>query len=617
MRQILVWWLVFLCIPFFMGFASNDEEISPHLILDESFATGGFEAFPWILGGTVYPFLQSLEIFHGEFALQFGEIGDDQESTIEIQVEISTPKWLSFYFKVSSEKDFDFLEFYDGTQQIGSWSGITDWEEFTHYLSPGQHTLLWKYSKDFSDREGLDTAWIDQISIGEAEEPPDIAQWLEEYGLGESLWVLGGSAFPFLQSRETFIGDYAFQFGAIEDDQESTIEIKVELSEPHHIIFYKKVSSERDYDFLEFYVGTQRIGSWSGITDWQEFAHYLSPGQHTLLWRYTKDYSDREGRDTAWIDQISFVEAQEPPDIAQWLEGYGFENPQWVLGGSAPPFLQSREIFQGEFALQFGAIEDDQDSTIEIQVELSEPQQISFYHKVSSEMDFDFLEFYVDSQQIRSWSGTTDWRKHSHNLPQGQHTLLWKYTKDCSFSEGQDTAWIDRISIGEALPPSVRHQVSPAVDGWKTSTMVLVDAGKRIAFSLPGDLVETHDDEMVDFFDHRLQVWEQNELGDEQVMIIMIVDDTVEFYFWLSIDEMLIETDNEIEVVGYTGRKVVGYVDEMETKAWLLLVSDFIQIEEESWDLLFTIIATEEYVQSNPGFSDRIIDSLDLFPAFQ
>ncbi len=617
MRKNLVWWLVFLCIPIFVGFASMDEEISPHLILDESFASGGFEAYPWILGGTVHPFLQSIETFQGAYALQFGEIGDDQESSIEIQVEISAPKWLSFYYKVSSETDFDFLEFYDGNLQIGKWSGTVDWKEFAYYLSPGQHTLLWKYTKDFSDQEGMDTAWIDHITIGEAEEPPDIAQWLQEFGFGESPWVLGGSALPFLQSRETFKGGFALQFGAIEDDHESTFELQIELDKPHYILFCHKVSSEQDYDFLEFYVGARRVRSWSGITDWHEFGHFLPMGQHTLLWKYTKDYSDRDGRDTAWIDQISIVEAKEPPGFAVWLEELGFENPQWVLGGSNPPFLQSRETFKGEFALQFGTIEDDQYSAIEIQVDLDEPQQISFYHKVSSEIDYDSLEFYVDSRHIRSWSGITDWRKFSYSLSQGQHTLLWKYTKDGSFSEGQDTAWIDLICFGEIQPPPVRHEVSPTTEGWKTSTMDLVDAGKMVTFSLPADLEAVQDDEMDDFFDHRLQVWELNGLNDDQVMIVLIVDPSAAFYFWLSIEDMLIESDNEIEVSGYKGRKVVGYLEDFETKVWLLLLSDFIHIEEGPWDLLFTIIATEEYEQSNPGFPDRIIDSVGIFPTFQ
>lgn len=39
---------------------------------------------------------------------------------------------------------------------------------------------------------------------------------------------------------------------------------------------------------------------------WSRSAYYLTAGTHTLLWRYTKDYSISQGEDAAFIDFIVF-----------------------------------------------------------------------------------------------------------------------------------------------------------------------------------------------------------------------------------------------------------------------------------------------------------------------
>lgn len=42
---------------------------------------------------------------------------------------------------------------------------MTPWQNVTYNLSPGNHTLLWKYAKDPNLANGLDSAWVDQIRI--------------------------------------------------------------------------------------------------------------------------------------------------------------------------------------------------------------------------------------------------------------------------------------------------------------------------------------------------------------------------------------------------------------------------------------------------------------------
>jgi len=72
------------------------------------------------------------------------------------------------------------------------------------------------------------------------------------------------------------------------------------------ILFYCKVSSERGFDYLKFYIDGVEKGRWSGEEDWAEVSFSVTAGKRTFKWTYSKDSSVSEGDDTAWIDDIVF-----------------------------------------------------------------------------------------------------------------------------------------------------------------------------------------------------------------------------------------------------------------------------------------------------------------------
>ena len=78
---------------------------------------------------------------------------------------------LSFYWRVSSEAGWDFLEVYlDGTRQSRI-SGDTSWAQVTlNITGSGTHTIRWVYDKDGSVDRLSDTGWVDQVSW---QGPPD------------------------------------------------------------------------------------------------------------------------------------------------------------------------------------------------------------------------------------------------------------------------------------------------------------------------------------------------------------------------------------------------------------------------------------------------------------
>lgn len=119
------------------------------VVLDPAYSTGGNA--PWLTAtGTVHS---------GSRAARAGTISHNQQSWMSRT--LTGPGSAGFWYKVSSETNYDFFTFYlDGAQQVRR-SGTVDWTYYPVALSAGAHTLKWEYTKDGSVNSGSDTAWID------------------------------------------------------------------------------------------------------------------------------------------------------------------------------------------------------------------------------------------------------------------------------------------------------------------------------------------------------------------------------------------------------------------------------------------------------------------------
>ena len=119
-------------------------------------------------------FSQTTTTHDGVDAAQSGVIGHNQESWLESSV--VGPGTLTYWWKVSSEPDYDYLEFYlDGQLQTNYISGEVPWTQQIHSITTGPHTLRWSYTKDISDSFGQDAAWLDQVSFAPPATPPQFS----------------------------------------------------------------------------------------------------------------------------------------------------------------------------------------------------------------------------------------------------------------------------------------------------------------------------------------------------------------------------------------------------------------------------------------------------------
>ena len=98
----------------------------------------------------------------GIAAGQSGAVADNQMSRLSTTV--SGPGTLSFWWKVSSQTNSDYLNFYANGVLQAAISGNVDWQQKTFYLAAGTQTLEWVYKKDVIGNAGQDLGWVDQVS---------------------------------------------------------------------------------------------------------------------------------------------------------------------------------------------------------------------------------------------------------------------------------------------------------------------------------------------------------------------------------------------------------------------------------------------------------------------
>lgn len=119
-------------------------------------------------------------------------------------------------------------------------------------------------------------------------------------------WQFGGSANWTVVNTEANSGTYSAKSGTISDNQQTDLILTVEILANGEVSFYRKVSSESDWDKLFFYIDNQEKGNWSGNEGWNQVSFPVTAGTHTFKWTYKKDSSVSSGSDCAWVDDIQF-----------------------------------------------------------------------------------------------------------------------------------------------------------------------------------------------------------------------------------------------------------------------------------------------------------------------
>jgi len=144
------------------------------------------------------------------------------------------------------------------------------------------------------------------------------------------------------------------------------------------------------------------------------------------------------------------------------FETGNFSQQAWTFSGNANWTVGTDAAYSGTHSAGSGTITHNQSTSLSLNIDVTSAGNISFARKVSSEANYDYLKFYIDSTLQAQWSGTVDWAMVSYAVSAGNHTFTWTYSKDVSDNGGSDKAWIDYIFLPPHEVPEPDIAVSPA-----------------------------------------------------------------------------------------------------------------------------------------------------------
>ena len=161
----------------------------------------------------------------------------------------------------------------------------------------------------------FDQAWVNAIiQVNDGIRQVTLDTLLPYGGFNESFdpdyfnthdWRMTGDADWIVTDETSHSGDYCSKSGVITHNESSSMSITQTILPNTEISFFKKLSTETNYDKLHFYIDDEDMGEWSGLMPWKEERFNLPAGEHTMKWTYAKDYSVNLGHDCVWLDDIN------------------------------------------------------------------------------------------------------------------------------------------------------------------------------------------------------------------------------------------------------------------------------------------------------------------------
>ena len=160
---------------------------------------------------------------------------------------------------------------------------------------PSKSLIPLYYHIVYDNMHIVDTLYMVVGSDFEGFESGDFTQY--NWSMNSNPWIITSGAYS---------GSYCARSAqGLANNSKSRMSIAVSIPSAASLSYYRKVSSEANYDKFFLYVDNSPVDEVSGNEPWTYFSTMLSAGSHTLMFSYEKDYSQSSGSDCAWIDEVN------------------------------------------------------------------------------------------------------------------------------------------------------------------------------------------------------------------------------------------------------------------------------------------------------------------------
>lgn len=244
----------------------------------------------------------------------------------------------------------DLTSNYSGVQVVSTSSSINGLAPLTNSTNsfevnfldtvPASSIVNLYYHTVYDDVHRIDTLTVLVGIPSDNFETGDFSK--NEWSMGDRPWVIAATG--------AHTGNYcARSANNMYDNSQSKMTISVVTEHPSTLSYYRKVSSEENYDKFKFYIDNREKDVASGEEDWTQKSFDVNAGNHTFVFSYEKDYSTQSGRDCAWIDDVILpyyaiaVIEDDPDDVGVHvypeIRASVYPNPttQWVNVESESP----------------------------------------------------------------------------------------------------------------------------------------------------------------------------------------------------------------------------------------------------------------------------------------
>ena len=416
----------------------------------------------------------------GSSSLRSADIDDGEQSCLVLNLPLSANSVITLASRTSSQGGFDQLQVIANNLRLDTLSaaiGTTEkpWGYTTYYLQTAATELRWCYVKNSATSSGEDSAWIDSLSFSTSDisylsricTALDLAEATcsmmpsIDYVPSELLWiitsqtsVLGGTSL-----RSPDIGDNGLPCLLLTFPTNTPLPantlIRFSLridSEANDSLFFQAVKENGSE--VERFTFNATNGS---LRDWEQMNVLISDSITRMGWCHNKNGSTSAGEDAVWVDALSITIPLTTEDVCLALDMSTQECTLITGVASDPPqslWQISPIATESSSSLRSADIEDGESSCLVLNLSpLVEQTLVQFSLRISSQPLADRLLFSADGQfldyRLRPEADTVlrDWSRELYILPAGITSLSWCYRKDDMTSMGEDSVWIDDLSI--------------------------------------------------------------------------------------------------------------------------------------------------------------------------
>ena len=141
-------------------------------------------------------------------------------------------------------------------------------------------------------------------------------------------------------------------------------------------------------------------------------------------------------------------------EIIEPFETGDFSLFDWQIDPAYPWSITTTNPYEGTYCMKSGgAGVANVVSNMTVTVNIPADGEMSFFGKISCENNWDYGYFYIDNQQMGSYTGAGNWAERKFPITAGDHTFQWRYTKDGSVNSNDDCFYVDYITFYKRPEP--------------------------------------------------------------------------------------------------------------------------------------------------------------------